>query len=182
MAGRFKDAARVRIFPPAVPLATILAGWALERVLPLAPGFLPAPFRYLLGAVVLLGALAFGGWAVLTMHRAGQSASPYRPTDAIIADGPFALSRNPMYLAMVLASLGACLALASLWVLLLSIACWWGARADGDQAPRRLISTTSSAARISPTSVGCAAGFRPQTSLRMVASAPPSISHLAPLT
>ena len=43
----YKDYAQVRIFPPGVPIATILLGYVLNRMIPLDLGFsLPVPGRY----------------------------------------------------------------------------------------------------------------------------------------
>ncbi len=36
-------------------------------------------------------------WSKRTMHRAGVDPNPYEPTTAIVATGPYAVSRNPMY-------------------------------------------------------------------------------------
>ncbi len=54
-----KDAAAVRVFPPAVPLLTILLGVGLSRVWPIDLGFeLPTPERYWLGGLMVGGAIS----------------------------------------------------------------------------------------------------------------------------
>ena len=46
-----RDYAAVRVFPPGVPLVTVLVGIGLGRLWPIDLGFaLPAPERYWLGA------------------------------------------------------------------------------------------------------------------------------------
>jgi protein-S-isoprenylcysteine O-methyltransferase Ste14 len=102
------DAAAVRVFPPAVPLITVLFGVALQYVLPIHIGFSPAAVaRYSLGALIVVGAvLRLGLRSVLLVRRSGQSENPWKPTTQIIDQGPFGISRNPMYLQMVLVCVG----------------------------------------------------------------------------
>ncbi len=121
------DAATVRIFPPAVPLAAILMGVGLQRLWPLSPGFEPAPFaRYAIGGAVAVGSLlGLGLWSVVLMRRSGQSENPWKPTSEILARGPFRISRNPMYLQMLLVCLGFAIALWNPWILVLTPLAGW---------------------------------------------------------
>jgi protein-S-isoprenylcysteine O-methyltransferase Ste14 len=121
------DAANVRVLPPAVPLLTILAGVVLNRVWHIAPGILiPAPERYWIGGAIALGALVgLGFWSVLLVRRSGQSENPYTTTSLIVQRGPFRLTRNPMYLQMVLICLGFAVMLSNVWILLLTPLCAW---------------------------------------------------------
>lgn len=122
-----KDAAAVRIFPPGVPLATVLGGVGLERLWPLDPGVtLPTPERYWIGGSIAAGAfLGLGLWSVVLFRRAGQNESPWKPTPAIVERGPFRVTRNPMYLQMVLVCLGFAVMLWNAWILLLTPLCVW---------------------------------------------------------
>jgi protein-S-isoprenylcysteine O-methyltransferase Ste14 len=122
-----KDAAAVRIFPPGVPLATILLGAGLNRAWPIGLGFsIPRPERYWLGGAIVVGAvLALGLWSVLLFRRGGQSENPWKPTPRIEERGPFRWTRNPMYLQMVLVCIGFSVVLMNGWVLVLTpIAAW----------------------------------------------------------
>jgi len=121
-----RDAAAVRIIPPLVPLAAILAGAALGKLWPVPPG--PAfagPMHIWIGGVVVGAAIAFAGWAAVVMRRTGQSPNPIKPTPSIIPHGPYAFSRNPMYLSLVLLSFGFAVLLANVWILLLAIVSAW---------------------------------------------------------
>jgi len=120
-----KDSAGVRVLPPLVPLAAVLLGVGLQRLWPLDIGFeMPAPGRYWLGGLIVVGAIAgLGAWAVMTMRRTGQSENPYTPTTEIVAAGPYRFTRNPMYLQMVLACLGFAVALWNPWILILTPVC-----------------------------------------------------------
>ena len=122
-----RDAASVRVFPPAVPLAAILLGVGLQCVWPLSPGFEPAAsVRYAIGgAVALASLLGLGLWSVVLVRRSGQSENPWKPTTAILQRGPFRISRNPMYLQMLLVCIGFAIALWNVWILLLTpLAAW----------------------------------------------------------
>ena len=122
-----RDAAAVRVFPPAIPLVTILAGVGLNHVWPLGVSFgLPAPARYWLGgAIVVAAILGLGLWPVLLFRRSGQSANPWKPTPGLVDRGPFRFTRNPMYLQMVLVCLGVAVMLMNWWIVILTpIAAW----------------------------------------------------------
>ncbi len=122
-----RDAATVRVFPPAVPVAAILLGIGLDLLWPIdVDALLPAPARYWIGGAILLATvLGLGLWAVVTMRRSGQSENPWKPTTEIVAKGPFRFTRNPMYLQMVLACAGLAVILANVWILLLTPVCAW---------------------------------------------------------
>lgn len=117
-----KDAAAVRIFPPAIPLLTILLGAGLDRVWPIDLGFaLPSPERFWLGGMIAAGAvLGLGLWSVLIFRRGGQDENPWKPTPHVVDHGPFRLTRNPMYLQMVLVCIGVAVMLANVWILVLT--------------------------------------------------------------
>jgi protein-S-isoprenylcysteine O-methyltransferase Ste14 len=124
---RDRDAAAVRIFPPAVPLLTILVGVGLNLVWPLDPGFtLPAPERYWVGGMIIVAAiLGLGLWSVVLFRRSGQSENPWKPTSSVVDRGPFRFTRNPMYLQMVLVCVGVAVMLMNWWVLALTpIGAW----------------------------------------------------------
>jgi protein-S-isoprenylcysteine O-methyltransferase Ste14 len=122
-----RDAAAVRVFPPAIPLLTVLAGVGLDRLWPIDAGFeLAAPGRYWIGGAIALGAvLGLGLWSVVLMRRSGQSENPWKPTTRIIEAGPFRITRNPMYLQMVLVCIGFAVALMNAWILVLTPLCAW---------------------------------------------------------
>ena len=122
-----KDAAAVRIFPPAIPLLTILAGIGMSYVWPVHVPFEDSPLiRYWMGGLVVVGAvLCLGLWSVVLMRRSGQSENPWMPTLSIVDRGPFRISRNPMYLQMVLVCIGFAIILGNVWILALTPLCAW---------------------------------------------------------
>jgi protein-S-isoprenylcysteine O-methyltransferase Ste14 len=73
-----------------------------------------SPFRLIGIAVVILGMLMIVGAARL-FRRAGTPVAPTEPTSALVIDGIYRWTRNPMYLALSLILLGTALATGSLW-------------------------------------------------------------------
>ena len=120
-----RDAAAVRVFPPAVPLFTILLGVGLKRLWPLDLGFPPpVPLNYIIGGGIIVAAILGLGWrSVSLMRGTGQSENPYKPTTQIVTQGPYRFTRNPMYLQMVLVCIGFAIILWNVWILLLSPVC-----------------------------------------------------------
>lgn len=97
-----EDSPGVRIPPPAIFLGFFLAGLALRPLIPL----------HLTGgmwvAVPLLAlAVAIGVWAFVLMLRVRTGIIPHHPATVLVTGGPFRVSRNPLYVSMVLSYLGA---------------------------------------------------------------------------
>jgi protein-S-isoprenylcysteine O-methyltransferase Ste14 len=96
------DTAHVIIRPPLAWGLAVIAGLALDRLVPLPflPTDLPAG---LIGALVFVLALALFAWAIVTITRAGSNVPTNRPTTTIVESGPYRFTRNPIYLGMFLA-------------------------------------------------------------------------------
>lgn len=122
-----RDAAAVRVFPPGVPLVTILLGVVLNRLWPIELGFeFPRPANYWIGGAIVVGAILGLGWRSVTrFHRTGQSENPWKPTTEIVTTGPFRFTRNPMYLQLVLVCIGFSIILTNIWILLFTPLCAW---------------------------------------------------------
>ena len=115
------DHAGVAFHPPLLLLAALALGFLLRWLVPL-PG-LTVPGSARIGSVVV--ALSFGlfFWALATMLRGHASIPTNTPTDAIITGGPYRLSRNPIYLSMILLQLGVGIWTASPWFFILAAVC-----------------------------------------------------------
>jgi protein-S-isoprenylcysteine O-methyltransferase Ste14 len=59
--------------------------------------------------------------AEVVMKRAGTNIRPDQPTLAIVSDGPFQFTRNPLYLALTGLYVGITLLVDALWPLLLLV-------------------------------------------------------------
>ena len=108
-------------------MVTVLVGIGLNYLWPINLGFaLPAPERYWVGGLIVAGAfIGIGSWSFILFRRTGQSVQPRKPTPQIVERGPFRVSRNPMYLQMVLICVGLAIILWNVWVLVLTPICAW---------------------------------------------------------
>jgi protein-S-isoprenylcysteine O-methyltransferase Ste14 len=111
------DTANVIIRPPIAWAVAVLAGLALNSLMPLpfVPAVVPAGW---LGAIVFAIALALVAWAIATITWAGSNVPANRPTTTVVDTGPYRFTRNPIYLGMVLGLIGLSIAFDSLWLLL----------------------------------------------------------------
>jgi protein-S-isoprenylcysteine O-methyltransferase Ste14 len=121
------DAANVLFFPPGIPLITIVLGATLNWLWPIGFGFtLPPVVRYCLGGAIVVGAvLGLGLWPVLLFRAGGQNENPWKPTPHIEERGPYKITRNPMYLQMLLVCIGVGIALENVWILILTPFAAW---------------------------------------------------------
>ena len=106
----------VRIFPPAIQIAAIALGFLLQWALPIRIFGMKIP-----GVLLLAIALGLIVWTAVLMFRAGTTPNPTRPTTALLIDGPFRFTRNPMYLANELIVVGVGLAANAPWVILMAL-------------------------------------------------------------
>jgi protein-S-isoprenylcysteine O-methyltransferase Ste14 len=100
--------------PPVVTF--LLVGGLMWGVARAAPGFgLMLPARQPLAAVLALAGAAIAILAVISFRRARTTVHPLHPetASALVASGIFQLSRNPMYLGLLLILLGWAVFLAS---------------------------------------------------------------------
>jgi len=80
---------------------------------------MPQPFALTLGIVLTVAGIALTIWALPKFRQAQTSLMPYKPTTAIISTGPFAITRNPLYLGMTLLYVGITLIGNTIWPLVL---------------------------------------------------------------
>ncbi len=120
---------RFRLWPPVSVGVPLVVGLLLSAALgdPLdISGVTTALGWALVGAFVV-----WNGWALLSMARHRTGLLPGAPTEVVIDRGPFALSRNPLYVGLLALSAGFALLAGSLWALLLLPVEWallqWGA-------------------------------------------------------
>jgi protein-S-isoprenylcysteine O-methyltransferase Ste14 len=111
------DSPGVHIPPPLFYVAAIGSGALLRRYVPLTVGG---------GAARVIGAWLFVAlfaglfvWSFAWFARQKTTVIPNKPANALILDGPFRLTRNPLYLAMAFLTAGAGLWLNTWWVLIL---------------------------------------------------------------
>ncbi|WP_036259827.1 methyltransferase family protein [Methylocapsa aurea] len=109
------DRAKVIALPPLILAATLALGVGLHLIWPVR--LLSGVFALPLGLALISGAIALAAFAVREMHRANTAIDIRKPTTAIVTSGVFKLSRNPIYLGMVLLCVGIAFAVNSAWIL-----------------------------------------------------------------
>lgn len=119
--------------PPLIYLGFLLAGWGLAELgAPpeaveagfgwLAADFnLPVEVRRGVALTLIIGGLLLDGMAAGLFRRRGTAVEPWKPSTALITDGLYRYSRNPIYLGFAITYLGFAVAMDS-WVVLLLLA------------------------------------------------------------
>lgn len=98
-------------FPPVWLALGLVLMWAIDRYVPIADW--PYQYTRVPGWIIIAAAIALTAWAALPFARSRTSIVPRRRPAVMITHGPYRISRNPIYLADVLAMAGFGLVLAS---------------------------------------------------------------------
>ena len=113
------DTPQVLVLPPVLVGGALLLGIVIDWIHPIP--VLPLVPARVIGVImfVLSGVLAH--FAQNAMHRAGTNIRPDRPALALVTDGPFRFTRNPLYVAALGVYLGIALFVNGLIPILLVI-------------------------------------------------------------
>jgi len=92
--------------PPLVALLIGLAMWGTEHFA--APWAAPRGLRIGVAAALAIAGLGFGAAGLLAFRRAGANMDPHRidKGEALVTQGVYRYTRNPMYLGVALVLLG----------------------------------------------------------------------------
>ena len=112
------DSAKVTFPPPLIYIGMLLLGLALDRIMPWSAG-LTDTGRYYGSGLLFASALFYLLAASDRFRKIGTDVKPWKTTSAIVDDGVYAFTRNPMYLGMALFYVGLGIILSSLGVFLL---------------------------------------------------------------
>jgi protein-S-isoprenylcysteine O-methyltransferase Ste14 len=117
-----QDSARVKLPPPLVFLGALLVGLVLGHLVgnPRVP-LLSHSLQNLLGWLAIVLGAGTGLSGASLFRRVGTELKPWKPSTALVTDGVFRWTRNPMYLGMALLYAGIALVVDSLVALLLLI-------------------------------------------------------------
>ena len=119
------DVAGVIALPPLIFLRFLLAATVLEVFVPLPFLAAHALARYLAGAALAAGGFVMIGMGTRRFAAAGTNIPPYPPTTALVVDGIYGRTRNPLYLGTTLVYLGLSVAAGSLWAIVLVVPLLW---------------------------------------------------------
>ena len=119
------DVAGVIALPPFIFLGFLVAATVLEAVVPLPVLGAHALARYLAGAAFVACGFVLVGIGMRRFVAAGTNIPPNLPTTALVVDGIYGRTRNPLYLGTTLVYLGLSVAAGSLWAILLMVPLLW---------------------------------------------------------
>jgi len=107
----------LKIPPPAIALLAAIAMWAISKSTPLMD--VPRNVRLLAAGTLVLVGVALAITGVLTFRRAGTTIHPTRPqeTSALVSSGVYRISRNPMYVGLLILLIAWAVFLSSAWSL-----------------------------------------------------------------
>jgi protein-S-isoprenylcysteine O-methyltransferase Ste14 len=95
-----RDNPAIAVRPPCIALAFLAVGLAIDQFTS-AP-FLYEPVQYLGGAGLLIAGVGLAASAMRRFRAAGTAVETSRPSVTIVSDRPYAGTRNPIYVAMLL--------------------------------------------------------------------------------
>lgn len=114
--------------PPFIFLAFLVGGWALDQFLAgrgmaIPPLPLDPVVRKGVALVLIIGGLLLEFWAAGLFQKAGTNVAPWRPSTALVTDGPYKFTRNPMYVGFAITYLGLAFGLQSMIAIALIVPC-----------------------------------------------------------
>jgi len=118
MPDKAPDKAGVKVLPPLILAAALLAGAAAAWLLP--GRTLSRPAADAVGVLFILASLGIAQSALRAMRRLRTHVDPRKPTIALVREGAFRFSRNPLYLGMLLLYAGVAFLVNSPWMLVVT--------------------------------------------------------------
>jgi len=113
-----KDHANVKIHPPVLLLVHVLAVFLLNWLLPLSTA-VPKSLEWI-GYILVFVGLGFAFSAVNQFGKMHTTLDPHGSVSAIVTNGPYRFSRNPIYFGFLCTLIGLPLALGNYWGAVLS--------------------------------------------------------------
>ena len=101
--------------PPLIFIGFLVLGWGADLIWP--ADFLSAPLQYVLGGALFVLGMALAVVCISGFRRSGTEYQTHKPASALVTDGPYQYSRNPIYIALSLAHLGIAVAADSAWMM-----------------------------------------------------------------
>src|SRR5688572_6505172 len=107
------DHAGVRVPPPLIFFGLVVIGPLVDRLFGIAPLHIAQPLRSVMVLLLVAAGLMIVLAAIRNFARAGTRVEPWAPSSAIVSDGIYRFTRNPMYVGMALVVLGLALIIGS---------------------------------------------------------------------
>jgi protein-S-isoprenylcysteine O-methyltransferase Ste14 len=118
MAAEINDRPSIILPPPLIFFALLGAGFLLDYLIPFKLLRLPREARLICCAVLAGISFYFALGSIIVLLRNKTPFDPSKPTVKIVHEGPYRLSRNPMYLALLFLLTGFAVISGSIWLFL----------------------------------------------------------------
>ena len=105
---------------PALFLASIVAGWLLQRWWPLGWPGLNDTAAKAIGWGFVIGGFGLAIWALVTMLRTSATNPTHARAGILVTSGPYRRFRNPMYLGYALVLLGLADMAQNIWIAIMT--------------------------------------------------------------
>ena len=116
------DFADVVVKPPLLFLGAVIVGLLLSLALPIGPGLGSAnALAVAVGLTFVILGFALAAFSVRTFTRAGADVVPGNPATTLVTNGPYRVTRNPIYIGFTLIYFGIAILATSVWMLLLLV-------------------------------------------------------------
>ena len=109
--------------PPILMFVLLLLSALLTAVAPVL--FVPIPFHGPIATLFILGGLGLSAAGFFTFKSRGTPVRPGAEPTQMVLSGPYRITRNPMYLGLLLISVGCFFAVESLWFVIPPILFFW---------------------------------------------------------
>ena len=118
------DTAGVIAPPPLLALAAVVFGLLFDGLFPafVLTVLLDFDQRVMIALVLFAASAALAIPAMLAFRRAGTHIEPWKPATKLVEHGIFRFVRNPMYVGLILLVAAIAVALASDWILVMTVA------------------------------------------------------------
>ncbi len=114
-----KDSPGVLVPPPIVYFVCLMIGLGLDTLWPLP--FLAQTLQFAVGFTIIAVSILLFGLVLRVFSKSKTSIDHRKPTTEIITAGPFAYSRNPVYLSMTMLFIGVAVTVDGLWILVMAV-------------------------------------------------------------
>jgi protein-S-isoprenylcysteine O-methyltransferase Ste14 len=119
------DRPDILVFPPVIPLSTLAISCALQWLAPLGLiDGLDQAWRIGWGVIMFSAGLMMTIVARRTLLHHGTNVNPLQPTTALVTEGIFRRTRNPLYVGIIITQYAVALIFALDWLLLLILPNW----------------------------------------------------------
>jgi protein-S-isoprenylcysteine O-methyltransferase Ste14 len=108
------DNAGVKIVAPVIYVGFFLVGIIFESIFPI-PAFLPNLVAGLVGWLLAVTSLVLVLWGLKSFYIASNPVMPHKPALSLMTTGAFGITRNPLYLSLLLLYLGTSIFTNSWW-------------------------------------------------------------------